>query len=113
MTLPEPGFYEISGIAWSGHGRIDKVEITTDGRNWTEAELSGPILPQCLVRFRLPWNWDSGPALLQSRAFDDAGHTQPSHQEWMAQFAPGQGYHNNAIQSWQVASEGKVSNVYA
>jgi sulfane dehydrogenase subunit SoxC len=113
MRLPQPGFYEITGIAWSGHGRVDRVEVSMDAMTWTQAELSGLVLPQCLARFRLPWNWDGSAALLQSRAFDDTGHAQPRHAEWIARFAPGQAYHNNAIQSWQVGSDGKVSNVYA
>lgn len=94
--------------------RIAKVEVSSDGgRNWTEAELPGPVLPQCLARFRLAWNWDGAPALLQSRATDEDGHVQPTRAEWVARFAPGQGYHYNAIQSWQVADDGTVYNVHA
>lgn len=114
MTLPEKGLYEISGIAWSGYGRIAKVEVTTDsGQNWRPVELSSPALPQCLTRFRLDWDWDGEPALLQSRAVDEYGNGQPTRAAWMAQFAPGQGYHYNAIQSWQIMSNGTVKNVYA
>ena len=113
MKLPEPGFYEISGIAWSGHGRIEKVEMTTDGQTWTTAELRPPVLPQCLVQFRLAWEWDGKPALLQSRATDEAGNTQPTRVDWMKQFSPGQGYHQNSIQSWQVEAGGAVRNIYA
>ena len=112
MHLPQPGFYEIAGIAWSGHGRIEKVEVTTDGQNWTLAELRTPILPQCLVQFRLAWEWDGKAALLKSRATDEAGNTQPTRVEWIKQFSPGQGYHQNSIQGWQVEAGGSVKNTY-
>jgi sulfane dehydrogenase subunit SoxC len=113
MTL-KPGYQEVTGLAWSGHGAVRSVEITADGgRHWQKAELSDPILPQCLTRFRLEWAWDGKPALLQSRAGDSAGNHQPSHAAWVARFAPGQGYHYNAIQSWRVEADGKVHNIYA
>ena len=74
------GFYEISGLAWSGHGRIRRVDVSADGgRNWREAQLQQPILSKALTRFRLPWQWDGTPALLQSRAIDDTGYVQPRH----------------------------------
>jgi sulfane dehydrogenase subunit SoxC len=110
----KPGYQQITGLAWSGHGAVRSVEITADGgRHWQKAELSGPILPQCLTRFRLEWAWDGKPALLQSRAVDSAGNRQPSHAAWVARFAPGQGYHYNAVQSWQVEADGTVRNAYA
>jgi len=113
MRLPEPGYYEISGLAWSGHGRIAEVRVSADGgRSWTQAQLQGPILPQCLVRFRLGWRWNGEPVILQSAATDEAGHTQPTRMAWKAQYAPGQGYHYNAIQSWQVEAGGEVRNVH-
>jgi len=100
MTLPAAGFYEISGLAWSGHGRIARVEVTIDGgQTWAEAELTGPVLPQALCRFRMPWEWHGKATVLQS------------HAALMAQRAPGQIYHYNAIQSWRVMSDGTVKNV--
>ncbi|MEO8386574.1 MAG: sulfite dehydrogenase [Betaproteobacteria bacterium] len=114
LNMSGKGFHEISGIAWSGHGRISMVEVTVDGgAAWTDAELVGPVLPQALCRFRLPWAWDGKPAILQSRATDEKGNIQPTRTALMSQRAPGQIYHYNAIQSWQIASDGKVSNVYA
>lgn len=114
MTMKGPSYYEISGIAWSGHGKIAKVEISTDGgTSWTDAELTGPVLPKCLVRFRLPWEWDGKPALLQSRATDEAGNVQPTRAQWKAPFSPAQFYQYNAIQSWQVGADNSVKNTYA
>jgi sulfane dehydrogenase subunit SoxC len=114
MTMNGPGYYEISGIAWSGHGRIDKVEISTNGgTSWTRAELPGPILPKCLTRFRLPWDWDGNSAVLQSRATDERGNVQPTRAAWKAPFSSAQPYHYNAIQSWRIESDNSVKNVYA
>ena len=59
MTLPGRGFYEITGLAWSGGGRIRKVEVSTDGgRTWKDAKLQEPVLPKAHTRFRFHWNWD-------------------------------------------------------
>lgn len=114
MTMRGPGYYEISGIAWSGHGRIAKVEVSADGgARWTAADMPGPVLPRALTRFRLAWEWDGAPATLMSRATDEAGHVQPMHAEWAAQFAPGQIYQNNAIQCWSVGADNGVKNSYA
>ena len=113
MTMQGAGYYEISGVAWSGHGAISKVEISQDsGATWANAEMPGPVLPKCLTRFRLPWEWDGKPGVLMSRATDDAGNIQPVRSVWIAQFAPGQGYQNNAIQSWQVGADNSVKNIY-
>ena len=114
MTMNGPGYYEISGIAWSGHGKIAKVEISMDGgTSWTDAEMPGPILPKCLVRFRLPWEWDGKPVLMQSRATDDQGNLQPTRAAWKAPFSPAQFYQFNAIQSWQIGADNTVKNTYA
>lgn len=113
MMMQGPGFYEISGLAWSGQGRITKVQISADGgRSWAEADLQEPIMPQCFVRFRLPWHWQGQPAVLQSRATDEHGSTQPTRAAWITRFAPGEEYHNNSIQSWDVTAAGEVRNVY-
>src|ERR1700674_653976 len=114
MNMRGPGLYEISGLAWSGAGRISKVEVSIDGgQTWALAALNGPVLPKALTRFRLPWQWDGRPSTLMSRATDEAGGTQPTRASWIAQYAPGQGYHFNGIQSWSVEADGTVKNVYA
>jgi sulfane dehydrogenase subunit SoxC len=114
MTMKGPGFYEVSGLAWSGAGRVSKVEVSADGgQSWAVAALNDPILPKALTRFRLPWHWDGRPSTLMSRATDETGSTQPTRASWIAQYAPGQGYHFNGIQSWSVESDGTVKNVYA
>jgi sulfane dehydrogenase subunit SoxC len=113
MNLKTPGLYEISGLAWSGAGRVKKVELSADGgKIWKVAPLTEPILPKALTRFRLPWNWEGKPATLMSRATDEAGDVQPSRADWVAQFAPGQGYHFNGIQCWGIEADGTVKHVY-
>jgi sulfane dehydrogenase subunit SoxC len=112
QSLREKGFYEISGLAWSGRGRIRQVEVSTDGgASWTEARLQEPILSKCLTRFRLSWNWDGSPALLQSRAMDETGYVQPTRQQLVDVRGLNSAYHYNAIQTWRVAEDGTVSNV--
>jgi sulfane dehydrogenase subunit SoxC len=114
MALPRPGLYEISGLAWSGAGRIRQVEVSTDGgATWAAASLQGEERPKSFVRFRLPWEWTGKSALLQSRATDEKGRVQPTRKDWSARYAPDMRYHNNAMASWAVAADGKVTHVYA
>jgi sulfane dehydrogenase subunit SoxC len=114
MTLPRKGLYEISGIAWSGAGRIRRVEVSTDGgASWTDAALYGEERPKALVRFRLPWEWTGQTAVLQSRATDEKGRVQPSRAAWLAKYSPANSYHNHSIVSWAVGTDGSVKNVYA
>jgi sulfane dehydrogenase subunit SoxC len=113
MKMQGPGWYEISGLAWSGAGKIRKVEVSADGgASWTEAALQEPIFSKSLSRFRTPWEWKGGPAMLQSRATDDQGRVQPARAPWLAQYAPQQRYHNNSIQTWAVSADGSIANVY-
>lgn len=109
-----PGLYQISGIAWSGAGRIQRVEVSADGgQSWGEAELTGPVLSKCLTRFRVPWRWDGGPAILQSRAVDESGAVQPTRDALLSEMGVQFFYHYNAVQSWGVSENGEVANVYA
>jgi sulfane dehydrogenase subunit SoxC len=114
LMLKGPGFYQISGLAWSGNGSIRQVDVSADGgRSWAPAALQDPILPKAPVRFRVAWQWNGGPAILQSRATDDTGMVQPTR----AQFAAERGlrgvYHYNAIASWRIDEKGEATNVYA
>ena len=114
MSMKGAGIYEISGLAWSGAGRVSKVEVSADaGKTWTIAALTGPVLPKAVTRFRLPWHWDGRPVTLMSRATDESGGTQPTRPSWIAEYAPGQGYHFNGIQIWGIDADGTVKNVYA
>jgi len=117
MKLPGPGFYEVTGLAWSGRGKVARVEVSCDGgKTWNLAALQDPVLPICQTRFRFPWVWDGTAAVLQSRATDETGYTQPTHAQLIAERgpleAPGMMYHMNAIQSWGIAADGSVKNVH-
>ena len=114
QRLIDKGFYNVTGLAWSGRGRIQRVDVSFDGgRDWRTARLESPVLPKALTRFSLGWNWDGGPAILQSRAIDQTGYVQPKINQLRAVRGTRSIYHNNAIQSWQVAESGEISNVQA
>jgi sulfane dehydrogenase subunit SoxC len=113
MTLPRKGVYEISGLAWSGAGRIRRVEVSSDGgATWADAVLYGEERPKAFVRFRLPWEWTGQEAVLQSRATDEKGQVQPARKAWLAQYSPANLFHNHSIVSWAVGTDGSVKNVY-
>jgi sulfane dehydrogenase subunit SoxC len=114
QKMQGPGLYQISGLAWSGFGRIRRVEVSADGgRSWGAAALDEPVLSKALVRFRMPWRWDGGPSVLQSRAVDEFGTVQPTRAALLATRGAQFRYHYNAIQSWSVAAAGDIGNVYA
>ena len=111
MKLKSKGFYEISGLAWSGNGKIRRVEVSTDGgKSWSEAVLQEPVIDKSLVRFRFPWMWDGAPATLMSRAVDSSGEVQPTMDAVINAKSANTFYHNNAIQPWRVAANGEVTN---
>ena len=123
LAMKGPGFYEISGLAYSGNGRIAKVMVSADGgKSWAQAALQEPVLSKAFTRFRVPWRWDGGPAVLQSRAWDEAGYAQPTRAQLVA--ARGEttrvppltafpSQHYNAIISWSIERGGEVKHVYA
>jgi len=112
QVLLDKGYHEITGLAWSGRGKVKRVDVSTDGgRNWRTAKLQEPVLTKALTRFRIDWTWDGGPALLQSRAMDDTGYVQPAIRQLRAVRGTRSIYHNNAIQTWRVDASGEVSNV--
>lgn len=110
FALPERGWWEIRGLAWSGRGRITRVEVSTDGgRRWADAELQSPVLPKCTVRFRHLWNWNGAETYLLSRATDETGYVQPTvRQLWEAR-GERTSYHFNNQRAWKVARDGTVT----
>jgi len=114
LTLKGPGFYEISGLAWSGNGRIRRVEVSADGgQSFAPAVLQEPVLPKALTRFRAAWQWGGGPAVLQSRATDETGMVQPSRAQFVAERGLRGNFHYNAIASWRIDQAGEATNVFA
>jgi len=109
-TLEARGWYSVQGLAWSGRGRVTKVEVSPDGgRTWEFAELMGPALPKAAVRFQYMLHWTGGEQVLLSRATDDAGFTQPPRAELLAARGLGTDYHFNQIVGWKVARDGAIT----
>ncbi|MBS0535731.1 MAG: sulfite dehydrogenase [Proteobacteria bacterium] len=119
ITSPSPqapirnkGFLVISGLAWSGRGKVARVDVSLDGgRNWRTAKIDGPVLDKSLVRFYAEIEWNGEPLLLQSRAMDETGYVQPTKDELRAIRGVNSIYHNNGIQTWSVKANGEVENV--
>jgi sulfane dehydrogenase subunit SoxC len=111
QQLSGPGFYEITGLAWSGRGRITRVEVSADGgTTWQDARLNEPVLPKALTRFQFPWQWNGGPAALQSRCTDETGYLQPTREQIVAVRGLNATDHYNGIKTWHVHTDGKVSH---
>jgi sulfane dehydrogenase subunit SoxC len=112
QQLMTTGFYNISGLAWSGRGKITRVDVSVDGgKNWRTAKLETPVLDKSLTRFNIDWVWDGKPVILQSRAVDSTGYVQPTLAALREVRGTRSVYHNNAIQSWKIDTNGEVSNV--
>jgi sulfane dehydrogenase subunit SoxC len=122
-SLKAPGYYDISGIAYSGSGTITKVLVSADGgKSWGEAAIDGPATPKSFARFHMPWRWDGQPAIITSRAWDDSGAVQPLRAELIAlrgetkkpvtnpNAFPSQ--HYNSLTSWGIDAKGEIKHVY-
>ncbi len=108
----QPGFQEIRGLAWSGRGRITRVEVSVNaGRTWQQAQLQEPVVSKCHTRFRFPWRWKGEEAVLQSRCVDETGYRQPSREALMKVRGSQSSYHYNGIHSWSIDRDGRVRNV--
>ncbi len=113
QVLLDRGFYNVNGLAWSGRGKVKRVDVSVDGgRNWRTARLQTPVLDRCLTRFSIDWVWDGKPTLLQSRAIDETGYVQPTRHQLRQVRGTRSIYHNNAIQTWLVQESGEVNNVH-
>jgi sulfane dehydrogenase subunit SoxC len=111
QQIVELGFVEIRGLAWSGHGLIERVEVSVDGgQTWADAELQEPRHPKAFTRFQMPWNWDGSSAVLVSRATDETGYVQPTVEQLIEARGENSNYHNNSQKPWTVAVDGSVSN---
>jgi sulfane dehydrogenase subunit SoxC len=108
--LSGPGWWPIRGLAWSGRGRITRVDVSTDGgHTWIAADILSPLQPKAQVRFEHHWQWDGNETLLMSRAVDDHGYTQPTMAQLRPVRGPGTDYHFNSIRGWRVARDGTVT----
>ncbi len=109
QRLAGVGFHEITGLAWSGRGRITRVEVSSDrGRSWRDAQLQEPVLAKAFTRFRMPWVWDGGETTLSSRCTDETGYRQPTRAELIAVRGMNGTDHYNGIKLWRVLGDGRV-----
>ena len=119
VTSPSPekpiinkGIHQLRGLAWSGRGKIKRVDVSLDGgRNWKEAKLHDPVMSKSLARFTLPFEWNGNELLIQSRAIDETNYVQPTIDELQKIRGVNSIYHNNSIATWLVSKNGKVDNV--
>ena len=110
----KPGYQRIMGLAWSGHGKIAKVEISTDGaKTWTQAQLSQPVLSKAQIRFQMDWVWDGKPTRIVSRSTDEQSNVQPDRQSFITAMGTNALFHYNAQQTWTIDEAGRVRNVLA
>ena len=121
ITQPSPGVepgargvYEIRGLAWSGAGAIQRVEVSADGgESWADADIQQPVLSKSLTRFRIPWSWSGEPATLVSRAIDSDGNVQPLRSELIDSRGSNSYYHYNGTTAWFIDESGSVRHVYS
>jgi sulfane dehydrogenase subunit SoxC len=108
ITAPSPqspiihghGPLVITGLAWSGHGQITRVDVSTDGGvTWQTARLGKQGDTKALTRFYLDTQWTGEEMLLQSRAMDETGYVQPTKHALRAIRGENSVYHNNCIQT--------------
>ena len=112
MMQIRPGYNRVTGLAWSGHGTIAKVEVSTDaGQRWKEAQLNAPVLRKAHTRFQMDWQWDGKPTKIVSRSTDDRGNVQPDRKSFIAKVGTNALFHYNAQQTWAIDEEGRVRNV--
>ncbi|MBV9260835.1 MAG: sulfite dehydrogenase [Pseudolabrys sp.] len=119
ITSPSPqapakskGLTVISGLAWSGRGKVVRVDVALDGgRNWRTARIDGPVYDKACVRFYYEFDWSGEALLLQSRAIDETGYVQPNKDDLRKIRGVNSIYHNNGIQTWHLKPDGEVENV--
>ena len=120
ITNPSPqapithgrGHTVLTGLAWSGFGKIKRVDVSIDGgRNWETARIDGPSLSKSLHRFYYDFNWDGSELFLQSRAIDEKGNVQPTKNALREARGENSIYHNNSIQTWHIKEDGSAENV--
>lgn len=106
------GWIEIRGLAWSGRGKVARVEVSTGaGKTWQLAHLQEPVLDKAHVRFRYLWQWNGSETEIMSRVTDETGYVQPTFAQLInARGADTDGYHLNPITVWQIKPDGRVLN---
>jgi sulfane dehydrogenase subunit SoxC len=100
------GYYEITGLAWSGRGRVRRVDVSTDGGRTGRWRLQEPRYDQGAARTRRTGGTHGAAA----EAARSTRRTRAAH----ATVACSQGtrsIYRQGIQTWQVDPNGEVWNV--
>jgi DMSO/TMAO reductase YedYZ molybdopterin-dependent catalytic subunit len=67
----------IAGVAWSQHVGVSAVEVRVDKKTWMPATLAPAISADTWVQWSVPWNAKPGVHIIEVRATDTNGFTQP------------------------------------
>ena len=118
QQLTRKGFREIRGIAWSGGGKITKVDVTVDGgKTWRPATIQLPVHSKAHTRFTFPWSWNGEEVTIASRCTDETGASQPTTAEAakirgldLETFKTTTVQRNGIPQPWKIAKDGRVTN---
>ncbi len=83
-TVLHQGPVMIQGVAWTGEGRVVRVEVSADeGRKWESAVLVSEDERYAWRRWEFSWRAvRAGDFTLMCRATDDRGQTQPMTSPW-------------------------------
>jgi sulfane dehydrogenase subunit SoxC len=83
VRVARPGAHTLEGRAWSGWGRVSRVEVSADGgRTWWNAAVEPAPGAHAWHRFTTTWEAGVGEHLLRSRAHDETGRVQPVEAPW-------------------------------
>jgi DMSO/TMAO reductase YedYZ molybdopterin-dependent catalytic subunit len=102
MDVLQEGTHLIKGIAWTGKGAIQKVEVSfDDGVTWKETHLDPPASLYAWTSWSYEWKaHKKGKYTILSRASDSAGRVQPLKAFWNRK-----GYGYNEVDKVEVKIE--------
>jgi sulfite oxidase len=79
----EVGRQTTLGVAWTGEGRVDRVEVQVDDGPWRAARLLGDVHVGSWRQWSFDWDADQrGRHTIAVRATDSDGETQPERSPW-------------------------------
>jgi sulfane dehydrogenase subunit SoxC len=94
----DAGEVRLEGRAWSGGGKVTRVEVSTDGGGtWRDAEVAQSPSRYAWASWTFVWRATPGEHELSVRATDETGDVQPVEEPWNHH-----GFENNMIQQVSV-----------
>lgn len=76
------GDQNVRGVAWTGTGRVTKVEVAVNNGRWEPANLVGPDHEASWRQWSFRWHPTPGRYTLRVRATDSSGASQPDVTPW-------------------------------